>query len=252
MNAQKTKKLSDLVRIRRQYQRSIRLDADFGRTDALDGYVCHKTAADVLDAMAKQISGSNQRAFTWTGPFGGGKSSLAVALASALGPDESLRAKAREALRLDSHPNFDEALPVSRGWLVLPVVGRRGFVSEEISKTLNHALGSNTAPGSATEVVADLCSAAADERYDGVLLVIDEMGKFLEAAALGLGDDVLLFSGSGGVRGPSPRKHRRGRRSAPILPAVCLPTGQRVTRRLGKGPRPLRGHSVGRGKRRGR
>lgn len=70
MNAHNTKKLSELVRIRRQYQRSIRLDADLGRMDALDGYVCHKTAADVLDAMAKQISGSNQRAFTWTGPFG--------------------------------------------------------------------------------------------------------------------------------------------------------------------------------------
>lgn len=193
MNAQKTKKLSELVRIRRQYQRSIRLDADLGRMDALDGYVCHKTAADVLDAMSKQITGSNQRAFTWTGPFGGGKSSLAVALASALGPDQSLRAKARDALSLDSHPNFDEALPVRHGWLVLPVVGRRGFVSEEISKTLNHALGSKTAPGSATEVVENLCSAASDERYDGVLLVIDEMGKFLEAAALGLGDDVYFF-----------------------------------------------------------
>lgn len=193
MNAHKTKKLSELVRIRRQYQRSIRLDADLGRMDALDGYVCHKTAADVLDAMAKQISGSNQRAFTWTGPFGGGKSSLAVALASALGPDQDLRARARDVLRLDSHPNFDEALPVRRGWLVLPVVGRRGFVSEEISKTLNHALGSNATPGSAAEVVADLCSAAADERYDGVLVVIDEMGKFLEAAVLGLGDDVYFF-----------------------------------------------------------
>ena len=97
---------------------------------------CHKTAADVLDTMSKQISGSNQRAFTWTGPFGGGKSSLAVALASALGPDESLRDKAREVLRLSSHPNFDEAFPVNKGWLVLPVVGKRGFVSDEISKTL--------------------------------------------------------------------------------------------------------------------
>lgn len=109
--------LSELVRIRSQYQRSIRLDVDFGRMDALDGYVCHKTAADVLDTMSKQISGSNQRAFTWTGPFGGGKSSLAVALASALGPDVSLRHKAREVLRLDSHPNFDDAFPVDKAGL---------------------------------------------------------------------------------------------------------------------------------------
>jgi hypothetical protein len=193
MNAPKVKKLSELVRIRRQYQRSIRLDIDFGRKDALDGYVCHKTAVDVLDTMSKQISGSNQRAFTWTGPFGGGKSSLAIALASALGPDKNLRAKAREVLHLTANPNFDEAFPVKRGWLVLPVVGKRGSVSKEISKTLNHALGSKASPDSATEVIAELCAAASDRRQDGVLLVIDEMGKFLEAAALGLGDDVYFF-----------------------------------------------------------
>lgn len=193
MSTYERTKLSELVQIRPQYQRSIRLDLDFGRMDAFEGYVCHKTAADVLDTMAKQISGSNQRAFTWTGPFGGGKSSLAVALASALGPDEGLRAKAREALHLNAHPNFDEAFPVINGWLVLPVVGRRGFVSEEISKTLRQAIGLPTSPDSTTEVIADLCAVAADERRDGILLIVDEMGKFLEAAALGLGDDVYFF-----------------------------------------------------------
>lgn len=193
MSKADTTLLSEIVRIRSQYQRSIRLDVDFGRMDALDGYVCHKTAADVLGTMSKQISGSNQRAFTWTGPFGGGKSSLAVALASALGPDESLRDKAREVLRLSSHPNFDEAFPVNKGWLVLPVVGKRGSVSDEILKTLHHALGSTASPDSATEVIAELCAAASNDRHDGVLLVIDEMGKFLEAAALGLGDDVYFF-----------------------------------------------------------
>jgi hypothetical protein len=193
MSKADTSLLSEIVRIRSQYQRSIRLDVDFGRMDALDGYVCHKTAADVLDTMSKQIFGSNQRAFTWTGPFGGGKSSLAVALASALGPDESLRRKAREVLRLNSHPNFDEAFPVNKGWLVLPVVGKRGSVSDEISKTLNHALGSTASPDSSTKIISELCAAASDDQHDGVLLVIDEMGKFLEAAALGLGDDVYFF-----------------------------------------------------------
>ena len=163
MSKTDTTLLSEVVRIRSQYQRSIRLDVDFGRMDALGGYVCHKTAADVLDTMSKQISGSNQRAFTWTGPFGGGKSSLAVALASALGPDEGLRDKAREVLRLSTHPNFDEAFPVSKGWLVLPVVGKRGSVSDEISKTLNHALGSKASPDSAAEIIAELCAAASDD-----------------------------------------------------------------------------------------
>jgi len=38
-------------------------------------------------------------------PLGGGKSSLAVAFASALSADKSLRRKARETLALDSMPD---------------------------------------------------------------------------------------------------------------------------------------------------
>ena len=89
MTEKKRQVLSDIVQISRQYQRSIRVDADIGRADALSGYICHATAASVVDGMCKQLSNTNQRCFTWTGPFGGGKSSLAVALASALHPDKA-------------------------------------------------------------------------------------------------------------------------------------------------------------------
>lgn len=105
------KTLSDIVQISRQYQRSIRVDTDIGRADALSGYICHTTATSVVDGMCRLLSGTNQRCFTWTGPFGGGKSSLAVALASALHRDKSLRTKARKTLQLDSKPTFDKAFP---------------------------------------------------------------------------------------------------------------------------------------------
>lgn len=90
--------LADIVRISRHYQRSIRVDADLGRHDALAGYICHSTATSVLESMSRQVAETNQRSFTWTGPFGGGKSSLAVALASTLHFDKSLRTLARTAL----------------------------------------------------------------------------------------------------------------------------------------------------------
>jgi hypothetical protein len=112
-------KLSEMVRISRHYQRSIKIDIDLGRSDALDGYICHGTAQAVLQSMSKQLLESNQRAFTWTGPFGGGKSSLAVAFASALSADKSLRYKARETLRLNGMPTFDQALPYKKGWLTI-------------------------------------------------------------------------------------------------------------------------------------
>lgn len=187
--------LSDIVRISRHYQRSIRIDVDLGRQDALEGYICHGTAMAALDSMSKQLRDSNQRAFTWTGPFGSGKSSLAVALACALGPDKKLRAKARQILPLDRLSAFEKALPTRRGWLTVPVVGKRAGIVQEIHKALRKALGlaPDSRKTSPSSVIAELCCAAEENHFDGTLLIIDEMGKFLEASALGSGDDVYFF-----------------------------------------------------------
>ncbi|MCZ8077520.1 MAG: ATP-binding protein, partial [Paucibacter sp.] len=196
MTDKKQLALSDIVQISRQYQRSIRVDADIGRADALSGYICHATANSVVDGMCKQLTGTNQRCFTWTGPFGGGKSSLAVALASALHPDKNLRAKAREALRLDSKPAFDKAFPVRKGWLLVPAVGRRGSVVTELHASLRHAQGRNVdgrSKPTAQTLIAELLEEAKSRPHDGALVIIDEMGKFLEASALGSGDDVYFF-----------------------------------------------------------
>lgn len=196
MTKQKQEMLSDIVQISPQYQRSIRVDADIGRADALSGYICHGTATSVINGMCKQLAETNQRCFTWTGPFGGGKSSLAVALASALHGDKDLRAKARQALRLDSKPAFDKAFPVRKGWLLIPAVGRRGSVIAELSAAVRQAQG-KTVDGrnkpSAQGLIAELLEEAKNRPHDGVLVIIDEMGKFLEASALGSGDDVYFF-----------------------------------------------------------
>jgi hypothetical protein len=196
MTNKKQRTLSDLVQISRQYQRSIRVDVDLGRADALSGYICHSTATAVIDGMCRQLAGTNQRSFTWTGPFGGGKSSLAVGLASALHPDKSLRIKARKALGLDSKPSFDKAFPVRTGWLLIPTVGRRGSIVAELHASLRRTQGRNVdgcSKPTAQSLITELLEEAKNRPHDGVLVIIDEMGKFLEAAALGSGDDVYFF-----------------------------------------------------------
>lgn len=196
MNEKSEERLSDIVQISRQYQRSIRVDADIGRVDALSGYICHATAGSVVDVMCEQLSGTNQRCFTWTGPFGGGKSSLAVALASALHPDKNLRAKAGQVLHLNSKPAFDIAFPVRKGWLIVPVVGRRGSVVAALHAALRHAEGRSVdgrSKANSQTLIAELLDEAKNRPHDGVLVIVDEMGKFLEASALGAGDDVYFF-----------------------------------------------------------
>lgn len=194
--------LSDVVKLTRQFQRAVRLDTDYGTVEALLGYICQGTARNVLEATARHIVHSTQRAFTWTGPFGGGKSSLAVALCSLVAPDKAVRQTAFDVLSLASKDGADVSVAFSAtedGWLVLPVVGFRGSVVDAISGCLDDRANSSiirrTKSGSRQrtalllKTLADLAEA---QSGNGVLLVIDELGKFLEAAAVE-GDDIYFY-----------------------------------------------------------
>ena len=186
--------LSICVSISRQFLRSVRIDTDFGRDDALAGYICQGTAKALLESMATQIKETRQRAFTWTGPYGGGKSSLALMLCSLVGTSPTLRKKAKSILDLPPNSPINVAFSSKdEGWLVLPLVGKRTSVTDEIRTLL--ASHSNNFSKKKTkgnsDVIGELVSIA-ESHPQGVLLVIDELGKFLESAALE-GDDVYFF-----------------------------------------------------------
>lgn len=189
-----SKPLSEVVSISRHFLRSVRIDMDYGREDALQGYICQGTARRVLENVAKQLLDTNQRAFTWTGPYGGGKSSLALALCSLVGPDANLRAKATQVLGIDDNNPLKQAFPVGQdGWLVVPVVGRRGSVIESLSAAISKASGVKLRKNAAAASVLSSLTELAEARKDnGVLLVIDEFGKFLEESAR-LEEDIYFY-----------------------------------------------------------
>ncbi|WP_422402996.1 ATP-binding protein [Pseudomonas sp. GZD-209] len=190
----KTQKLSDTVKISHQYQRSIRLDSDIGRKDAITGFICHKTAKNILENISKQINETNQRSFTWTGPFGGGKSSLALALASSVLAQKDIRNRSRDILLADKIANFNEVFGTQKGWLVIPLVGRRTSIVSELGQAFQKAQNKQTRKNySPNTLIGDLVESANSPDHDGVLVIIDEMGKFLEATAAGKGDDVYFF-----------------------------------------------------------
>lgn len=192
--------LSNQVSIARRFQRSIRLDSDIGNADALQGFVCQRSASDCLASMAAQISQTPQRAFTWTGPYGGGKSSLALALAGLVGPKGPFRAAAAEAIGASTADKILQAFdPGRNGWLVVPVVGRKGNAILDISGALETARRRDGLRGrprgeveSGRELLDRLMQEAEERPREGVLLLIDEMGKFLEGAAAE-GGDIYFF-----------------------------------------------------------
>ena len=185
--------LNSVVDISRQFLRSIQIDDDFGREDALSGYVCQGTARTLLDSMSQQILQTKQRAFTWTGPYGGGKSSLALMLCSLVGPNQALRAKAKNILSLPTDSPIYSAFDAKGdGWTVLPVVGKRANIREQLIATIEKRSGVRLSKKKNTDVIAELLKIA-ESNEQGLLLIIDELGKFLENSALEGGEDIYFF-----------------------------------------------------------
>ena len=190
--------LSDSVHIARRFQRSIRIDTDHDDLRALEGFVCPKSSADVLIAIGHHVSETGHGAFTWTGPYGSGKSSLVVALGALLSGDKERVAQATTAVGKSAAKSVLDALPPkTKGWLTVPVVGRRAEAAQVIGEAIDdRGLLKKTRRKRWTDddVVSALLELAdRNPRGEGgVVLFIDEMGKFLEAAAQE-GADVYLF-----------------------------------------------------------
>ena len=190
--------LSNHVRVARRFQKSIRVDSDLGDVGALEGFVCPQSSADILLTLARHVAEARQGAFTWTGPYGSGKSSLAVALAALLSGDAKTQRAATKALGPKLIKEMRKSLPTgSKGWRILPVVARRGDPVAVIGEAIVKArLGVREPEGGWAEdsLITALMAVAAQKpkTHGGLVLLIDEMGKFLEAAA-SKGSDIYIL-----------------------------------------------------------
>lgn len=181
--------LADRIRISRRFLKSIRIDTDLSEARALEGFVCPQSSADVLLTMASHVSETGQGAFTWTGPYGSGKSSLVVALSALLNGNAELQKHAAQIFGRKLTNAMHKALPLgTKGWRTVPIVGRRadpvnvigeGLIASGIVK---EALNNGWTEDTLIRAITD-AAAKSPKSHGGLILFIDEMGKFLEAAA---------------------------------------------------------------------
>lgn len=175
--------LIDSVTVLRRFRRSIRVDADLGAAGS-DGFICTSTAEQAIVTTIDHVALHGHGAFTWTGPYGCGKSSLAVVFAAALGPNGEARKRALATLPPMLRDQIAERMRWRKpGWTIVPAVGGRADAREVIGA----ALDTMDVPGSDQDVIPRLITAASSGG-PGLLLIIDEMGKLLEHAAAGLAD----------------------------------------------------------------
>ena len=175
--------LNERVRITPRFQRAIRMDTDLGKVESLLGFQCTTTFSRVVTTICEQLGTTGHGAYTITGPFGSGKSSLLVAFASALGP----RGQARELAQTALGPSVTQAIaknmaPGRLGWRVVPVIGARSTPASlvidalETSKLIRPREDRRKYPSEA-DVFDILKRLAQHPKHAGLILVIDELGK---------------------------------------------------------------------------
>lgn len=185
--------------------RSISLERDLYDPQALSAYMVTPAVVAALEQLGRALnSDSPQRAWKVVGPYGSGKSALGVAAGQLLAgaQDFSLIAGALEAQSKQAHALFAEskrypvALVGSRVSLgaALARALQRAVESWEKSKSANPFknrldLANGTYDGvglnaAVAAMVRDFADAAAANGFSGVVLLVDELGKFVEHAAL--------------------------------------------------------------------
>ena len=177
--------MSDPITITPRFRRSVRLDADFTSATAIDDFHCPASFQAAVKFMATHIADTQQGAFTWTGPYGGGKSSLAVALACLFGAPKPIRDRAALLFGEPVITALKSALPYfpSR-WDVLPLVTERRSIAVQLAGLLDLPAASG-----ASDILREIEHRSTDR---GLLLIMDELGRGLEAVADGDGDLHLL------------------------------------------------------------
>lgn len=96
--------LADAIVVRSRFARSANLERDISQNEPLDGYIVTARALDVIERITTAaVEGTAGGAWSLTGPYGSGKSSLALLLDATLGENRELRRVAQRLID-DSSP----------------------------------------------------------------------------------------------------------------------------------------------------
>jgi hypothetical protein len=208
------------ISIRGQFQRSINLSRDFYGDHDLSGYVVTAKSRELLERIIESLAKhSAQRAWSVTGPYGGGKSAFALFAAHLLRGSRGAHARLSETFS-ELSEEVQKLVPDEETGVFCPVliVGSRGPISKALLKGLAKSLSTFSAhyrrrtgrppreveelrevlrsiwrdaeeledptDADVIELYQDAAAAVHEATGGGLFVVIDELGKMLEYAAI--------------------------------------------------------------------
>ena len=208
--------LSDIFHVQGRFRRSVHLERDFYTENVLDGYILTATARDMLARIISTFENeATSKAWTLTGPYGSGKSAFALFAAKLLGNSNAPTTQhALEILKRGDASLYERFINTNGNEKRTPsafcpvlISGERAPLTLALLRGLERGLtAANGAqlPISLLQELNNLLEKAEDDTLPtaseitrlfelatheicdsggaGLLLVIDELGKFLEYA----------------------------------------------------------------------
>lgn len=174
-----------MISIKQNYKSSTRIDGSVDSKQFINNIVLHGTALSTLDTLGKEVKNTSQRCFTLTGTYGTGKSTFALYMSLLLSENKKERALAKQKLaEVAPASTFSEDLNVKKGWKVVKYVCGLDSPAEGLASSVLSELGETPAAvGGSDHQYVELIKtalASAAKRTDGVLILLDEMGKALD------------------------------------------------------------------------
>ena len=204
-------KLSDVIETKTRFGRSVNLERDFYSDVSLEGYVLTTTALNSLERLTEAVQNeSATRAWTLTGAFGAGKSTFALFAAKILNHQNNADFQHAEQLVKSKSSELWQAIfekeEIAPRFFPILISGSREPLAKAILRGVKFALGNskvektdairirvsslaasaNVTGKQILELFSDISKTVNRQTKQpvGLLVVIDELGKLLEYAAL--------------------------------------------------------------------
>ena len=208
--------LADQIQVNTRYTRSINVERDRGSPSIVDAYLPTARSIDLLEGVAAALGRTDQpRAWSLVGPYGSGKSSFALFLHELFGPSGSAKKAAQRSLASE-RPDLARRFARQDPWCRVVLTGseeplaarllaaldeaathfwggKRGRKPDVIEELRRARRRRKLADSELLDLVDSLQAAIERNGAGGLLIVIDELGKFLEHEAKQGGGGVYLL-----------------------------------------------------------
>jgi hypothetical protein len=175
------KTLHSIVEISSRFKRSVNIGSDLQDSNLSHrDYKLQNSGVSVLSTIASHVKDTNQRAFTVTGSYGSGKSSLGLFLCDLCGSDQKLKDIALSKLAQFTDVRVIYEVFNKEPKKICVISGTSGLIEEDVSGALF---------GIRSQGVLERLRTDASVLSHPTLLIIDEMGRYLS----GNGQENCIF-----------------------------------------------------------